>query len=293
MGAFMKVFSEANYNYLEQVFGPTENDYLGCLLRKGQIPQLGSGTRIDGACPVPTFDFSADGIPNTPIPPSAIPPPPLIPPDPIIPPLADIPPRSRIPPPAKAPPPGSGASSGLAKGGSGGNGGIGGSSGVRSGGPKNLIPTTGGSSGKAFGDLQASNQRNTAGGKGNIIRLSKSEDEGGTPLAGESAFGDDSRNIGSNIRGSRVVQLSKKAKNQLTSQKKDSTINQGAGNSSRKRVIPLVESNKVFVSTKDEGWSWDFGALIKYLIIIAVILLILLLIGGQFLQIKKGLEGSR
>ncbi len=296
MGAFMKAFSEANYNYLEDVFGSGERDYLGCLLRKGQLPQLGSETRVAGACPPPPFVFTADiDVPDAVTPPrSVIPPPPVLPPDPIIPPLSDIPPPPKVPPPANIPPPGSDASSGqgLAEGRSGA--GAGGNSGIRSGGgQQNLIPTGGGSS-KAFGNQQLSNQRNNSRGKGRIILLSKSEeDDSGSPLAsGSSSAGDSSRNISSNIQGSRVVQLSKKAKGNLASQTKDSTTDRGATSSFRKKVIPLVEK-KAFASIQDEGLSWDFGDIIKYLVIIAVILLILLLIGGQFLQIKKGLEGSR
>ena len=282
MGAFMKAFSEAQYTYLQRVFGGEESDYLGCLLRKGQLPQLGSKIRVAGACHVYEFGpiTNAPNVPDAIAPPNPIiPPPPVIPPDPIIAPLSDAP-RSRIPPPAKAPPD-SGIPSDQAPptGSSGG-------SGIRNGGgQQNLIPI--GGSDRAFGNQKLSNQGGTSRQNKRIILASKSE-----KAQANSLFEDSPNNIRNNTRNTRIIKLSKKTKNNLALGNQASTPEQGIRSASTKKVIPLAE-NKILTSVEDKPWSWNFGFIIKYLMIIAVILIVLLLIGGQFLQIKKGLEGSR
>ena len=280
MGAFMKAFSEAQYTYLQRVFGGGERDYLGCLLREGQLPQLGSKNRVAGACRVYEFGpTNAPNVPNAITPPNPIiPPPPVIPPDPIIAPLSEAP-RSRIPPDAIAPP-----DSGIPPDQAPPTGSRGGS-GIRSGGgQQNLIPI--GGSDRAFGNQKLSN-RGTSRQNKRIILASKSE-----KAQANSLFEDSPNNIRNNTRNTRIIKLSKKTKNNLALGNQASTPEQGIRSASTKKVIPLAE-NKILTSVEDKPWSWNFGFIIKYLMIIAVILIVLLLIGGQFLQIKKGLEGSR
>ena len=277
-GAFMKAFSQANYNYLERVFGGRENDYLGCLLRKGQLPQLGSEVKAVGACPTPSFEFEAN-VPSYPAP--NIPPAPIlsdsiIPPGPIVPPpnpiiTPGVPPSSKIPP--------SGSDETLSKGG--------GSSGIRTG-SKDIIPIKGGDIG-ANGDLGSGQLSSNATSKGKArIPISQSEKN----RLNKSSVEGSSNNISDNIQGPRLVELSEDAKDKLASQAKTAISGQGTGSSSRKKVILLAE-NKKSTPIQNEDLDWNFASFFKHLIIIAIIVIVLLLIGGQFLQIKKGLEGSR
>ena len=275
-GAFMKAFSQANRNYLERVFGGDEDDYLGCLLRKGQLPQLAAEVKAEGACLPPEFVFTAD-VPSYPTP--NIPPAPILsitPPSPVVPPPNPII-NPGVPPPSKIPPPGSDKTPSEG----------GGGSGIRTG-NRNIIPIKGGDIG-ANGDLGSGQLSNNTTAKRNArIPINKSEKAG----INRSPSGDFSSDISDNIRGPRVVELSEKAKDKLASQTKTAISDRGTGGSSRKKVIPLPEDRPT-APVQDEGWNWNFASLMKHLTIIAIIAIILLLMGGQFVQIKKGMEGSR
>ena len=296
IGAFMKAFRDANFNYLERVFGGGPTDYLGCLLREGQLPQLGSEAG-PGACPPIPFEFDGEDIPEYPAPP--IPAAPrlsdaVIPPAPVVPLAPDIPRPPPIPPP---PPLSSGsntpAGAGDLSSANDGEGSTGLSEGIGAGNNR-IIPISAsaddlGGGGGGNGD-QFSGQGKTLRRKaGALIPIESKKDGAKKSLLGGALTDSNNRR---NIQGSRVIELSEREKQELAANTKTAIFQQGMGSALKKRVVPLAE-NKFSAPVEDEGWDWNLGVFIKYLVVIAILLLILLLIGGQFLQIKKGLEGAR
>ena len=314
MGAFMKAFSEANVDYLGRVFGGGERDYLGCLLREGQLPRLGAQAG-PGACPIPTFKFEGN-VPEYPVPavstaprlsdaviPPApnlsigpdIPRPPPIPPPPNLSIGPDIPRPPPIPPPPNL---SSGPNTSSFAGNKGVGEGRGLSEGIGGGRGGGIVPINKAAGARA-GDLGGGNQfylgqgRNLSRKAGALIPIKSKKNNAKKSLFGGTAI-DDSNNIRrNNIQGSRVRRLSDRERQELAANTQTAIFQQGIGSAFKKRVIPLAENKLSGAPVEDEPWSWDFGALIKYLVIIVVILLILFLLGGQFAQIKKGLEGAR
>ena len=305
IGAFLQAFHTGTQIFLKGVYG--DGGYLDCLLREGELPG-----EQNGKCPMPTFSFKTPDIsvppapaippaPNIPpaplIPPAPnIPPPPNIPPAPLIPPAPAIPPAPNIPlapniPPPPNIPPGEGASNAIAQNKAG--------RGIGGGLNKGLIPTKRTSNNTGiFGTGRLRTGAGTgagAGGSGQNNTVALNKEESDSVSAANNDSGSFNRVRGRDIIDSRFVSLSQKAKKQRDNQtrirRSPASEAGGGGTGLVKKAIPL-ENRQITTQTDDVEIGWDFAFLLKVLVIAGILIGIFLLLGGQFLQIKKGLEGG-
>lgn len=281
IGALLRGFNTGTANYLQDVFGGGQDEYLGCLLRKGQLPQLGLGQTRE-SCVFPAFDFKAADVPEFAAPPQFGDPPqfgspPSFPPDQIIGPGPNFPnapniqPAPRIQPVQIDPVKGNIAGKGTRE--------------SRQG----IIPIQNTSS--TDGGLKTLFGQQKASGRTAKIPVNQLGTEGNASFSGN---GQNSlNNIRSgNQRGSGFIRLSDRAKNKFKAAQfiRRSPASEGPGGGVSKRNLIPIETQKAQPPFEDEGWNFAF--LFKYLIIAAILIVILLLLAGQFVQIKKGLQGT-
>ena len=272
MGAFMKAFNTANIDYLERVFG---DEYLGCLLRKGQLPQLGSQAGPD-ACPPPLFKFDGN-VPEYPVPP--VPAAPQLS-DNIIPITPAVPIAPEIPRPPPIPPPpnlssnnissfagnkGAGTGAGFGKGGGAGTGsgagtgteaGRGLSDGIGGGNRGGIVPIN---KAAGAGDLGGGGDQfypgqGGLGGKGRaLVPIKKSKKDGAKKsIFGGGAVDDTINSARRRIRGSRVIELSEREKQELAENTQTAIFQQGVGSAFKKRVVPLAVNKVLGGPVEDE-----------------------------------------